>query len=256
MSVKSISTQQAGQVLDATHFLQLGTGPVTIFDIEGEVAAAGANYFIQLLGVSQANAVSGTTVPLYSRLAILSGGSTGFSFVYRPIGLDTANMSFPEAATTGGSNTLPVYIAISSTDNVYTAVAVNTHVTVDLEDNNVEIPNQTITGDTTTARDNLTVYADPNAAKELVQFQVTNNLGADAYLMLFAYSPANGDLPIQQWKVTNGATITERFGAGWPIQQSTAAYVLKTGCYLVGSSTTQTLTKTTGTNWTMKAWNL
>jgi hypothetical protein len=254
MSVKSISTQQAGQVCDATHYLSLGTGPVTIFDIEGEVPAASANYYVQLLSTNAP--VNGVTVPLYSRLAILSGGSTGFSFVYRPIGLDTANMLFPEAATVSGSNTSSVYVAISSTDNVYTSVAVNLQVTVDLEDNNLEIPNQTITGDTTTARDNLTVYTDPNATKELVQFQVTNNLGAIAYLMLFAYSPANGDLPIQQWQVGIGSTITERFGGGWPIQQMTTAYVLKTGCYLVGSSTTQTLTKTTGTNWNMKAWNI
>ena len=254
MSVKSISTIKAGQVIDATHFLQLGTGPVTVFDIEGEVAAAGANYYIQLHSV--AAPTTGVTVPLYSRLAIISGGATGFSFEYRPIGLDTASLVFPESATVGGSNTTGVWVAISSTDNVYTSVAVATHVTVDVEDTALQIPNQVITGDTSTGRDNLTVFTDPNAAKDLLQFQVTNNTGATGYIMLFAYSPANGDTPLQQWTMTTGTTLTAKFGNGIPPVQQSPNYVLKTGCYLVGSSTTRTLTKTVANNWTMKAWNI
>jgi hypothetical protein len=127
---------------------------------------------------------------------------------------------------------------------------------VTIEDQLSEIPSQTITGDLTSAVDNLTVWADPGASHDLIQFTAINNLGVDAYIMLFAYSPANGDTPIQQWKVANGATLTNRFGAGEVNIQQSPNYVLKTGCYLVGSSTTQTLTKTTGTNWYMKAWNI
>lgn len=257
MPTKSISTQQSAP-LDASTYLLLGLKPVTIFDIEGEVSSTtGTNYYIQVLGT--ATPVSGTTLPLYSRLVVPAAagtGNNGFSFVYRPIGLNTSTMSFPEGAATGGSNSLPVYLAISSTDNVYTSVAASTQVQVTVEDTYLEIPNQVITGDTTNATDSLPVWGTPGVTKKLVQFQVTNtNVGATAYLMLFAYSPANGDVPLQQWPVANGATITERFGSGWQVQQS-PAYVLKTGCYLVGSSTTQTLTKTTGTNWKMKAWNI
>ena len=257
MSVKSISTQQAGQVLDATHFLQLSTGPVLIYGIEGESTSAGAALYIQLHSVSP---VSTTTVPLYSRLCVqaaATAGQNGFSFTYPgSSALDTSAMPFPEGATTGGSNTTGVWVAISSTDNVYTSVAASTQVQVMVEETYLELPNLVITGDSTTAVDSLAVYTDPNDAKLLVQFQAKNNLGADAYIMLFAAAAVNGATPIQQWKVANGATVTQRFGSGQSVYSQDTAFALHTGCYLYGSSTTQTLTKTVGTNWNLKAWNL
>ncbi len=256
MPVKTISTQKAGQVLDVSHILLLGTSPVTIFDIEGESVSAGAALYIQLLGT--AAPVSGTTVPLYSRLAVpaaASAGNNGFSFTYRPIGLDTSTMAFPESAILGGSNASPVYIAISSTDNVYTAVAASTQVTVDIEDTYLEIPNQVITGDNTTGVDYLAVYTDPNAAKRLVQFQVTNNNGATAYLQLTA-RVAGVDIPIQEWTLTSGQTLTQRFGSGWAIYSQDTNGVIHTGCYITGSSTPAVFTPTIASGWTMKAWNI
>jgi hypothetical protein len=259
MANKTLSTQQSGQVLDASHYLTLGSSPVNILAIEGEVnSTTGTAYYLQLLGTL--TPATGVTVPLWSRLVVAAAtgsGNNGFSFEYMRGGLDTATMNFPEAATVGGSNALPVVVAISSTDNVYTAVAANTQVAVTVEDAYLEIATQTVTGDLTTGVDSLAVYTDPNPTKRLVQFQAVNGTGAVGYVMLFAVAnPANGDLPIQQWKVGIGVTLTERFGAGWPVQASDTAYALHTGCYLFGSSTTQVLTKTVATAWNLKAWNI
>jgi hypothetical protein len=183
MPIKSVSTQQAGQALDASHYLQVTDssvgGPVLIFDIEGEVNSTnGTSYFIQLLNTSSPS--SGTTVPLFSRLAVAAtatSGLNGFSFVYRPNGIDTSTMGNPVGGTysTDGSNVDSVYVAISSTDNVYTSVAASTQVTVDFEDGYLEIPTQTITGDLTTSRSNLTVFSDPNPTNKLIQFYAKSN---------------------------------------------------------------------------------
>lgn len=259
MSTKSISTIQAKQPLDNTHFLLVANNPVILLSIEGTTANASANYYIQLLNTN--TPVSETTIPLYSRLAIVSGGSPGFSFIYRPLGLDTSTMTNPVGGTDAldGSNTFPVYVAISSTDAVYTAVNVSTDVTIDIDEPFLEIPNQTITGDTTTGVDSLQVFTTGSAAKRLVQFQVTNNTGATAYLMQFADPSLAvlGATPLQQWTIASGATLTESFGKEIPsMQQSPVTYVNFTGCFLYGSSTTQFLTATSATNWKMKSWSI
>ena len=254
---KTVSTQKAGQVLDASHYLLVNGAPVNIRNIEGEVnSTIGTSYYIQLHGSVPA---TGVTVPLYSRLCVTSlspSGVNGFSFTY-PEGLSTAAMNFPEAAAAGGLNSLPVYVAISSTDNVYTSVEANTQVTVDFELQTDEVTNAVITGDTTTGVDSLAVFTDPNAAKRLVKAQVTNNTGAVGYLMLFAQAnPANGALPLQQWKMADGATLKLDFSGGIPVQSMDATFTLHTGCYLFGSSTTQVLTKTVAAGWNMKGWNV
>ncbi|MEI6482969.1 MAG: hypothetical protein WCO62_06095, partial [Betaproteobacteria bacterium] len=104
-------------MLDDTHYLQISTVPTVIFDIEGEVSSTtGTSYFIQLHGASPTAGMK----PLYSRLAVPSSYSTGingFSFVYRPEGLDTSTMTNPVGAvTTAGANPLPLWLAISITD--------------------------------------------------------------------------------------------------------------------------------------------
>lgn len=261
MPIKSVSTQQAGQVLDVNHYLLVSSTPVLIFDIEGEVTSTtGTNYYIQLLGTATPN--SGVTVPLFSRLAVTSiatSGQNGFSFVYRPQGLDTSTMNYPETAIVGGSNSSPVYLAISSTDNVYTAVAASTQVAVNFEDTYQEFPNLVITGDLSTGCDALQVYDDGNPDKRLLQFQALLTVGANpSYLMLFGYkNPTNGALPLQQWKVTPGVAnmITKRFNAGlFTMQGNPSTYVKNTGCFLYGSTTTQYLTASVASAWNMKAW--
>src|ERR1700679_3307718 len=97
MATYTISTQQAKQPLDNAHFLFLSAVPIVIYDIEGNTSSTtGTNYYIQLFGT--ATPVSGTTIPLYSRLCVAAAtasGINGFSFVYRPIGIDTQEMTNP-----------------------------------------------------------------------------------------------------------------------------------------------------------------
>jgi hypothetical protein len=320
MPIKSISTQQAGQVLDATHFLNVQGNPVLVYDIEGEVnSTTGTAYYLQIHGVSPTSTV---TVPLWSRLVVPASAPSqknGFSFVYRPIGLNTSTMTYPEGATTGGANTSGIWFAISSTDNVYTSVAASTQLDVDIEDTYQEIANQTIIGDTTTGIDGLVVWADPGGTHDLLQIEVSNttnatsgvlvvgtlyqivtfvagdnflNVGATAnttgitfvatgttpttwsngstlkaalYLMLFAAAPgANGQVPLQQWTISDNGFHTFRFNPGLVIQSvgnslsnlPPTNFTYHTGCYFYGSSTTQFLTATVATAWTMKAWYL
>lgn len=261
---------QAGAPLTGATVMQIFTAPVKIFHIEGNVnSTTGTSYYIQLLNTATPS--SGTTIPLYSRLAVLSStasGVNGFAFDYTgPDGLDTSRMNYPESATKGGDNTSGVWIAISSTDTVWTSVAANTDVTVDIEEQYNDAANETITGDTSTGVDSLAVWTDStaNTAKRLTRLSVTNNNGVTAYLMLFCYAnPATGDLPIQQWQLASGATLNLFFGQSPPpIQQagdSTSGlvvnYTYHVGCYLFGSSTTQYLTATSASGWTMKTWNI
>ena len=268
MANKSISTIQTKQVLDSTHYLLVSGSPTTVYAIEGEVnSTTGTAYYIQLIGVAAPS--SGVTIPLYSRLCVAAAqasGINGFSFTYNPP-LDTSVMNAPGGSTaTNSANTLPVYAAISSTDNVYTAVAASTQVTVVIEDPILEqiVPNQTVTGDTVTGVDSLQVWADnatTSPAKRLVRVQVSNSDAtaiAPVYLMLFGYSgPAAGATPLQQWQISTTALTSFFFGDGVEIQQGNPTTLAPTyGCFLYGSSTTQTLTATAATHWTMKAWNV
>lgn len=251
MPNKSISTIQLGVPLTGATLLAVSTGPVSIVAVEGFCGgAAGGQMYIQLLGT--ATPVSGTTIPLWSRQV---NTALGFSFVYDFEPLDTANMNQGGSVTTVGSNNLPVYAAISSTDGVWTSTATSTDCTVVIGQPKIDPLNETVVGPTITI-DNLTVFSDPNAALRITRFSVKNNSGATAYIMLFGLAnPAAGTTPIQQWSVANGATLTESFGnEGYFPQQGDANYVIHTGAYLYGSSTTQTLTVTTGGQWTMQAW--
>lgn len=277
MPVKSISTQQAKQVLDATHYLQIyngSGGPPLIFDIEGEVnSTTGTAYYIQLL--STGAPATGTTIPLYSRLAVpaaASSGNNGFSFIYRPIGLDTSTMTNPVGGTvaTDGSITSNIYVAISSTDSVYTSVAASTQVTVDIEDTYLEIPNQTITGDLATSVDALTVWTDPGASHKLIQLQYQSGQATTAapnYIQIFASSPVANQIPLQEITITDQNIDIIRFGSGFSVQGQGAPtlvaglvtipnYTFHTGCYIAGSTTAGYLTATTGGEWYFKAWNI
>lgn len=267
MATKSYSTQQAGAPITGATMLLLGVaaqlhnGPVKVLHIEGNVnSTTGSPYYIQLLGLPNGvGATSGTTIPLWSRLCVLASAPSqvnGFAFDYDEIGIDTARMNYPEAATLGGDNTLNVWVAISSTDNVWTSVVANTEVTVDVEQTFVDPSNETIAGDQATGVDALAVFTDPHPAYRLTKFAAQNvNLGATGYIMLFAYAaPADGSKPIAQWAVGASNTIIESFGVGLQPIQGDASYVPHYGCYLYGSSTAGTLTKTVGTNWYIQAW--
>lgn len=255
MKTLSISTETLGNPLNANTYLPLTgnfpnpftnapNGPVKIVAIEGYCnGAAGTQYWLQIL-----NGAPGATVPMYSVQVL---GGQGFSFIY-PLGLDTATMQDGGGASLG-ENVYKPYLAISSTDGLYTSVAATTNVRVDIE-MQFQMPLGLITANGNNTG-SLTVFADPNATNKLCAFSVVNNTGAVGYLMLFAYAnPVNGATPLQQWPVQNGGTFATTFGnAGVRFQQGKADYSIHTGCYLVASSTTQTLT-TVANGWNMFAW--
>lgn len=261
--IKSVSTQQTKQVLDASHFLEVSAdGPVNIMDIEGEVnSTTGLVYYIQLLNNN--TPASGITVPMYSRLAVTAtavSGNNGFSFVYRPEGLDTARLTNPNGGTfaTAGENNSPVYVAISSTDNVYTSVAASTQVAVNFDAPGLENINQTVTGDLTTGVDYLVVYADPNPANRLTKVQAKHPIPA-RFLMGFGYAnPALGAEPLFVLSLPNANQLyTFDFGLGGLMtMQGDSTYIIHTGCYLYGSSTATSFTATTGNHWNIKAFNI
>ena len=269
MPTKTYSTQQNGAPITGSTLMKVSTGPCIVFDIEGEVdSTTGTAYYIQLLGT--AAPASGPTVPLYSRLCVLSGSATGkngFSFVYRPIGLDTAAMLYPEVGNTAGNNVKSVYVAISSTDNVWTSVAANTQVSVTVEETYIEDVNTVIVGDLTTGVEGLVVYPNgsASAASRLLQFIASNSeatINAPRYLMLFAQPPVNGLFPVEQWQFNNSAQKTFKFSnhvyamqKGTPTLNAPATdFTQWTGLYLYGSTTSGYYTATTGTKWNVQAW--
>lgn len=261
MPVKSISTIQAKTPIQNLTLLRLSDGPCVIFDIEGNVSSTtGTNYYIQLLGT--ASPVSGTTVPLYSRLVVPAAygtGINGFSFVYRPEGLDTSKMTNPEGGsiTTAGGNSLPVFVAISTTDAVFTGVAAPTNVTVELEGQGTEPAGQTVVGDLTSNIAQLTVWTDPNPTNRLVKIQAMTGAFV-RYLQIFTVAPSNGMVPFLSLVLPiNGVTslipTTYGFGSGLKVYSQDANYVLHTGCYLA-ISTTQNVLTLAGANSRIKAF--
>lgn len=244
MPNKSISTMQAATPLTGATLLLVSLNPVKILSIEGTTNSTTTNsYYIQLLGTSAP--VSGTTVPLYSRLCVQSStasGVNGFSFVYEPDGLDTALMRYPVNTANANleQNTLPVYAAISSTDGVWTSVVASTDVTVTIEQSYVPPTNATYYNVAFTGEQAI-IWVDPNASNRLVTANWTNGTGAIAYLMLYGNNPSVagfGSTPLKQWTVGIGATINLDYGnQGIQIQQGDTSYVEHYGCYFIASST-------------------
>lgn len=247
MPTKILSTYKNGQVLDATHFLPVSISPCTIFSFEGDCSSTtGTNYYIQFLPVSQANAVSGTTLPLLSLLAVpsaLATGVNGFSFVY-PNGLDTARMSFPvpSGSAIAGENTSPVYAAMSSTATVYTAVAGNTDLTVTIEQSVIDLPNQTRASVGSNASLNVWTDSATNTNHRLVSLFYDNTGGSDVFVQVSSFSPSLGTLPLFEWKVLANAIVTFTFGGGRFMQQNDALYVPHYGCFVRTSDTPLTYT--------------
>lgn len=252
MPNKSISTMQAATPLTGATLLLVSLHPVKILSIEGTTNSTTTNsYYIQLLGT--AAPVSGTTVPLYSRLCVQSStasGVNGFSFVYEPDGLDTALMQYPVNTANANleQNTLPVYAAISSTDGVWTSVAASTDVTVTIEQSYVPPINASVAIGAFNVLPYLPVWADPNAANRLLSFSWTNDKEITVYIQLFAFSPEGasafvGFINIGQWTVANGATINQDFGNnGIIVEQQDPRYINHYGCFLGLSSTPQIYT--------------
>lgn len=251
---KTVSTIKAGQVLDATHFLQVAVNPVKVFRIEGNVnSTSGTSYYIQLHG----GAPGAGAVPLFSVLAVPSSyasGVNGFSFIYTE-GLDTARMTYPASTIAGGDNISPVYVAISSTDTIYTSVAANTDVSVTFESFFVDLPSQTIVSSAGSAT--LTAWNDVvgNSNNRLLSFIVdnTNNPGTE-FLLLFAITgPSATTVPLASWTVPASLSFTQTFGSGLLCTSESPVASQHYGCYLTMSATKQFYTAPSDTFASIKA---
>lgn len=269
MPTKSISTQQQRAYVTGGAGLQVALSPCTIFDIEGNVnSTTGTNYYIQIHGAPAL--ISGTSVPLWSRLAVpasFSTGVNGFSFVYRPIGINTATLQFPSFVTpimvydTNNANSFPVYVFVSSTDNVFTSIAANTSIQVTYEDTYLDLPNQIPIGSPLADVASLQVWADPSAQHLLTQFSVANDYGRIIYLQLFGYpNPAAGAIPVQEWTlpIIMPIPVVYKFGSGLAINQGDPNYgsTIHTGCYLYASLTPGAFTDPGLAGVIIQAWYL
>jgi hypothetical protein len=255
-ATKSISTQQNGGPITGSTLLEISSQPCKIGNVEGYCyGSAGSQLFLQLLGTATPS--SGVTIPLWSRQIATANG---FSFTYSDFAIDTAQLqagyNYAGGAITG-SNTLPVYLAISSSNETWTSVATNVDAEVDIELFTIEPNGATVT--TTNSASAVTVWADPDStqAHRLNYFSATNNTGAAGFVTLFALSSFNnGYYPVRTWPVASGATISEYFGReGIEVSSQDANGTNHNGCYLVGSSTVPTVTLTAA-NWNFTTWNI
>lgn len=247
METKSISTYQAKVPITGTTGLLISLFPVKILNIEGNVnSTTASNYYLQLHGVS--NPASGTAVPMYSVQVVLANQASqvnGFSFVY-PDGLNTNQFTNPVLGTTAsptsatsldGGNTNPVYAFISSTDGIFTSVAANTDLRVDIEDPNpTEISGQSIVSSLGSGA--LTVFTTPQTTgKKLLSISLTSTFGGTGqavWFYLFAYDLAVSNSPalMAPFKFLFGVPTTYTFGEGLaPIQIVNG--LTSTGCYLL-----------------------
>lgn len=237
-ATQSVSTATLGHVLDGTHFLQVSTQPCKIFNLTGVCGgSSGTVYYLQILGVAAPS--TGVTVPLFS---VPINGALPFAFDYNNKGLDTSSMNLLGGPIIAGSNTLPVYVAVSSTFEVWTSVAGNVDVDVTFEESVVSTPNQTLVA-LTGPQPTLAVFTNPNPARRLISLQAVNATGAAAFLYLFAEVPTTaGATPIAVWPIANSIMINKSFGTGLAcLRQNSTTFAQATGCYLVGDPNPNTV---------------
>lgn len=204
---------------------------------------ANTQYFLQIHNVAASNLVSTTTVPKRS-LQIL--GADGFGFTYLDSCLSSLTLPGNLAATSQNW-----CVALSSTDNVYTAVAdgATMDVNIDLEEWEIELQGTTSTTVTNNTGLN-SVLTDPQSPPvNLMSLKIVNGFGDNVYLQAFAVSPSLGSIPIRQWALNANTTLLEKFGttgSSFISQDSTG--VVHSGLFVGVSSTSGTYTAYTAHN--------
>lgn len=236
-------TQTAGV---ATSLIICTQGLPVVQSIKGYCnGTANTQYFLQFF--RQSTVPTDTSVPLLS-LQVL--GVDGFIFNDKPTGWDSQQLRSSVGLTTNNNGLI---VCLSTTEATLTLATggVTMDIAVEVDTGELPILGQTSVGDTTTAVASLLVAADPSQNK-IMSFNVTNNTGGVAYLMLFGLVPSTGMTPVQQWKFTSGQNLKMPFGSGFFILDGDSNYAIHTGIYLYGSSTTQIFTASAA-NWTMQA---
>jgi hypothetical protein len=211
---------------------QVTTHAVHVLKLEGQFLGATADRYLQVHD-SAVVAAEGS-VPL--KQWVIQQTSPFFQ-----------TFSAGELALTKG-----LYICVSNTDGTKTLSADTMDLAVELTD--PEQPSgTTYVGDLVTAVASLSVWNDAAGPLHLMSLEVDGTgLGADAYIMLFAKdAPANGDKPIDQFKIKAGQVLTGvnalRFGTNGRAMQSVDNTGVHDGCQVKISTTTGVLTAIAGT---------
>lgn len=233
MMTKTITGLGVASLVLATNYEQLN-----VMCVEGFCkGTADTQYFIQLHRAS--TPTSTVAVPVRSWQVI---GQNGFTFDQRPNGLQAGNLA--NTVDTG-----MLYLFLSSTDAVYTAVADGAvlDVNVDIEEYNLESGRYSNTATGATIAGVKLIFADPNANLKLSKLTVTETAGAASYVQLFSKAPALNAVPIMQWPLAVNATQVWNFGvsAGVNFTTSGADGIVHSGMY-VGVSLTSGAFDTAG----------
>ena len=215
------------------------TFPCVLINLDGISADAG---YLQVFDLAVAP-TSTSTVPLMSMRVTAGGPLPSF---------------FP--ALSGISLSKGLYIAMSSTDQVYTAVATAFDVFGAIDEYEVPPIGVTAVGNFVSAVTHLQVWADSAGPKKLVKVIVTNlsALTATRYLQLFAKdSPTDtSELPIAQWTIEQDTSYVFNFGSNGSnvVSQDNESTTTYDGCTLWMSSTSGVLTKMVGDTIGIKAF--
>jgi hypothetical protein len=226
----------------AVHSKIISTVPCSLFRIQGYFAGATADRWLQLF--DSPTVPADDTVPLRS---YLMPKTSAYHWGFEAAPLVTA---------TG------LTAVMSSTEVKLTAVAEDCDFCGDYGPNSYVPSAYSVSGDASTGRDELAVWADAGAGADnkLYEVRYENKSGADAYLMLFTAVPTAGDTPVQVWgPIDDDGVLNLSFG-GEGISSFSQDGIDDTsgtqhlGCLLYESSTAEVLTATTGNDSFIRAY--
>jgi hypothetical protein len=142
-------------------------------------------------------------------------------------------------------------VAVSTTEGTLTLSADTMDCFCDVEPQSIIPEDYSVVGDLSTGVDFVTVWPSSSGPKNLYLVDYTNNDAATRYLQMFANDISiTGDVPIMQWEVLAGKTLSLNFGTSGlsPFSQSLSANPInRLGCVLKQSSTSGKLTLTFST---------
>lgn len=196
--------------------------PVNLTNLDGYAAGAG---WLQIF--DRATAPTGGTVPLKSFNVAAAGPLMSLFQTLGAIALQTG-----------------LVIAFSSTEATYTADATSFDAFGEVEDYRISPDAETT--ETAAGDDTLEIWADniTEINNRLLRFTVTSGMATDCYVQLFAHSPSNGAIPLAEWLLPAGESITEDFGVDGREVRSLISGARHYGAVLYCSSTPGVLTQT------------
>lgn len=252
MQQRTVSTMQpiTGQTPGAAASLIISRLSVPVIQrIDGYMNGADTSTQYWLMFFAGTTVPANATAPLFELQIV---GKNGFSWDFAAQGgLDFQKMLPLQAGTLG------LIIAISSTSATLTASVATMDIAITVNEPFLPNAGQSVSGDLTTARNNLTVWSNPQSVRlGLLHLDVTNtDGGATQYLHIYPVAPSAGDVPAASFPVTNGGSISQDFGTLGlsPFRTSTVTPTTNyNGCYFYVSTTAASYTAPSGNHWTMR----